>query len=248
MNVADLNHRIDTALNRQHREQKNQQRVSRLRRLCKELNQARHQISQQVDVLCSDLVNAYQDLASQVQNIELTADLRNSLAEELDLEQTLRRTLEFLVAKIGPCNIAIFLPASSGSHSVGGYVNYSFDRDHMPLVLDSLVENLAQRIADSTELIHLDSQQMIQDTLGQSAHWLAGQELLAVACRDDNDEPLACLALFRDSAEPFTDETREILDAAAPLLASHLCKVIRIHHRNEQLFGDDHEDDDNLAA
>ncbi|MFA7237782.1 MAG: response regulator [Phycisphaeraceae bacterium] len=248
LNVADLNHRIDAALNSQRRDQQAAQRVSRLRRLCRELNQARHQISRQVDVLCADLVTAYQDLASQVQHIELVSDLRSSLADELDLEQTLRRTLEFLVAKVGPANIAVFLPANDGGHSVGGYVNYSYERDQMPLVLDYLVDHLAPRLNDSDDIVHLTSDTQCAEFLGETSAWLEGQCLLAVACRDETGESLASIALFREDAEPFGDDILELLQAAGPLLAGHLVKVIRIHHRHHDLFNDESEDEGGLAA
>lgn len=250
LNVIDLNQRIDAALHLQRRDQQAAQRVSRLRRLCRELNQARHQISQQVDVLCADLVTAYQDLASQVQHIELVSDLRSSLADELDLEQTLRRTLEFLVAKVGPANIAIFLPASDGAHSVGGYVNYSYEREQMPLVLDYLVDHLAPRLNDSEDIVHLTSDSQCAEflDLDETSAWLEGRHMLAIACRDETGETLASIALFRDGAEPFADDILELLEAAAPLLASHLVKVIRIHHRHHDLFGDEQEDEGGLAA
>ena len=247
VNVADLNHRIELALHQQRRDQKARQRVLRLRRLCHELNQARHQISQQVDVLCCDLVTAYQDLASQVQHIELISDLRSDLADELDLEQTLRKTLEFLVTKVGPTNIAIFLPSSDSGHSIGGYVNYSYERDYMPLVLDHLVDTLAPRLAESDDLVHLTNDKQLEAFLGESSAWLEDQHLLAVACRDEEDETLASIALFRDGAEPFNEDISELLEATAPLLANHLIKVIRVHHRHHDLF-DEHDDDSGLAA
>ncbi|MHB1156639.1 MAG: response regulator [Phycisphaerales bacterium] len=248
LNVTDLNQRIDAALSLQRRDQQAAERVGRLRRLCRELNQARHQISRQVDVLCADLVTAYQDLASQVQHIELVSDLRSSLAEELDLEQTLRRTLEFLVAKVGPANIAVFLPASDGTHSVGGYVNYSYEREQMPLVLDYLVDHLAPRLSDSDDIVHLTSDDQCAEFLGETSAWLEGRHLLAIACRDETGESLASIALFRDGAEPFTDDILELLQAAAPLLANHLVKVIRIHHRHHDLFNDETDDEGGLAA
>src|SRR5688572_10652872 len=58
--------RIDSALIKCRVERQRDERLSRLKKICRELNTARHEISKQVDALCNDLVNAYQEIADQM--------------------------------------------------------------------------------------------------------------------------------------------------------------------------------------
>jgi len=245
--IDDLNQRVGQALQRQRRDTQRDRRIDRLRKLCKQLNQARHDISQQVDILCNDLVTAYQELAHQVQNIELTGELRSELADELDLEQTLRRTLEFVLHKVGPTNAVIFLPNSTGGFSVGGYVNYTHEKEHSQVMLQHLADVVAPALAEEAELVHLTEPDALDDWLGEACGWLTGSHVLAGPCLDEDGQPLAGLCLFRDDTEPFDEEAVALMSAICPMLAAHLIKVIRIHHRHKDLFDDEPangEDDD----
>ncbi len=237
--IEELNRRVGDALQRQRRDFQRDRRIGRLRKLCKQLNQARHDISQQVDILCNDLVTAYQELAHQVQNIELTGELRGVLADELDLEQTLRCTLEFVLQKVGPTNAVIFLPNSVGGYSVGGYVNYSNTKESSQVMLQHLADGLAPALAEEPELLHFTEDNALSHWLGESCGWLAGSHVLAGPCLDEDGQPLASMCLFRDDAEPFDDDAIALMAAVCPLLASHLVKVIRIHHRHKDLFDDE---------
>lgn len=240
LDVSDLNRRVDHALQRQRDDAQREVRMQRLRRLCKQLNTARHEVTQQVDILCNDLVTAYQELAGQMQALEITADLRNTLSQELDLEQTMRRVLEFLIQRVGPTNAVVFLPSADAGYSVGGYVNYSMDKSVLPIQLGELATHLAPVLGDENESIWLTSDREIEDWLGDEARWLAGNHLIATACCDeDDDEVLASVLLFRPSNEPFQPANLELMDALAPLLTRHLVRLIRIHHRHKDLFDDD---------
>ena len=242
IDVADLNRRIDAALSRQRCETKRERRLTRLRRLCKELNAARHEITQQVDILCNDLVNAYQELATKVQSIEMTGELRTALAEELDLEQVLRRTLEFFINRLGPTNAVVFLPGQADCFTVGGYVNYSHDKAALQFILDQCADDLAPAIAEHGEVTHLTDDEQIEDLIGEMPGWMAHMSVLAGPCIDETGEVLASLMFYRDRTEPYDDEAVELLAATCPMLCEHLVKVIRVHHRHHDLFEDGDED------
>src|SRR5690606_37867773 len=134
----ELNQRVDAAIDRHRRDAQREQRTKRLRRLCRKLNEAREEVTQQVDVLCNDLVTAYQELANQMQQVVQTSEYAGLIRDELDLEGLLRKTLEFLVHKAGACNAAIFLPATADEYSLGGYVNYDCTSDSADILLQHL--------------------------------------------------------------------------------------------------------------
>ena len=146
IDAALLADRVRAALVRQDDAKQQQKKIRRLKKLCKRLDAARSEVSDQVDILCNDLVTAYQELAVQMQDAVQTSGFTAVIDGELDLETVLRKTLEHLVSKAGPCNAAIFLPANMDEYSLGGYVNYDCPKDAADMLLQHLADVLAPRI------------------------------------------------------------------------------------------------------
>ena len=207
-------------------------RVERLHRLCRKLNDARLDVSRQVDVLCNDLVNAYQALASQVQKATPTEQTYQERARgELDLEELLRLTLEHLMHLAGPSNAALYLPATPDEYSLGGYVNLDCPGGVVDLLLSSLADTLAPRVAEVDHLVHLTGQAEIRRWADRDADDLEGRHVAAVAC-DGEDECLAVIMLFRDGDTPFEPTALDAVSALAPVLGEALERIIRVHHRS----------------
>ena len=222
---------LDAALRRRRREAHLDERIQRLHRLCRKLNTSRNEVSQQVDVLCNDLVIAYQELAQQMQGLVQSDEFGTLTRDELDLESLLRKTLEHLMSKLGPANAAIFLPATLDEYSLGGYVNYDCTSATADLLLEQLGDELAPRIADTEDLIHLTDPTEVESWVGPHAHMLEHAGLAAVPCMS-GDECLAVLVLFRDLDQPFEHEHLDRVSALAPMLGDALEKIIRVHHRS----------------
>ncbi|MEM0914470.1 MAG: response regulator, partial [Planctomycetota bacterium] len=66
---GDFADRLRDAIAKQAADRKHHRRVDRLRNLCRKLNDARLDVSRQVDVLCHDLLDAYQELAKQLADV-----------------------------------------------------------------------------------------------------------------------------------------------------------------------------------
>lgn len=227
------------ALDAQKHERSQRDRVERLRRLCKKLNQARLDVTDQVDVLCNDLVSAYQELANQMQQVAATSEYHALVRDELDLEQVLRKTLEYAIEKAGPTNAAIFLPATMDEYSLGGYVNYDCTSDSADMLLDHLADVLAPRVAERDELVHLTDNGTLAHWIGDDAAYLADSHVLAFAAHHEG-ESLAVVALFRDGDEPFHESVIEAAGAVGPVLGETLARVIKVHHRH---IPDDYDPD-----
>ena len=246
--APELARRLDAALDRKLREKAQLARVARLHRLCRKLNQARNEVSDQVDLLCNDLVTAYQELAGQLQNVNQTGEFTTLIEDELDLEVLLRKTLEHLIARLGPSNAAIFLPATLDEYSLGGYVNYDCRKSEVDDLLDNLADTLAPRVAESGEsVVHLTSDAIIDDWTdgGLAPDALRGCRVVNVPCMSE-DECLAVVTLFRRDDTPFSPEHIELLSGLDPALGAALEKIIRIHHRTG--FSDILSDDDYADA
>jgi DNA-binding response OmpR family regulator len=247
LNIDELNDRVAVALQRRSAESDRHLQVARLKRLCKKLNKARHEITQQVDILCNDLVTAYQELATQMQQVEATTEFRSMIQDELDLEQILRHLLEHVLDKVGPTNAVVFLPDHHGGFAVGGYVNYNQDRNSTRTLLEHLADTVAPRIADETETLLLVDDDQIQNWLEDDAAYLAESQVIAAPCYD-GDDVLACVLLFRDTDQPLDDSHVQFISAITPILAQHLVKVINVHHRRTDLFGEEDDSPDDLLG
>lgn len=236
LDLNELNKVVNHALKRRSEKSRKDDKIKRLTSLCRKLNKARHQVTQNVDVLCNDLVTAYQELSGQMKQIEAVSEFKNLIGEELDLEEVLRSFLEFTLDKIGPTNAVIFLPSQSGGWSVGGYVNYSCERESISVLLQHLSQVTADRLSQATELVKLSSPEAIENYFGEDINWLDNMHLIATPARDDEDETLAVVMLFRDDDEPFEEADIETLAAVAPSFGRHLVKVINVHHRSKHKF------------
>lgn len=226
------------------------QRVRRLRRACRKLDTARGQVMEQVDVLCSDLVVAYQELAAQMQQVVQTSEYAAVIRQELDLEQLLRKTLEYLLDKVGPTNAAIFLPCAEDEYSLGGYVNFDRSAGSPEVLLQHLADVVAPRVADRGHLLHITDNDALQQWIGKDYNYLVDCHVVAAPCFDGEDV-MAAVMLFRDGAQPFDDAVGDTLDAIAPMLGDYLAKVVRVHHRMITPTAEldtDHEDGDGFDA
>ncbi len=241
LDAARLKPALDRALKRHVRDMATNRRIRRLRRLCRELNEARLDISHQVDVLCSDLVTAYQELAQQFQNVVQTSEFKGLVTDELDLEALLRKTLEYLVAKAGATNAAIFLPATLDEYSLGGYVNYDCTADSADMLLEHLADVIAPRLAEQDEYVHFTSNRELHRWFDEDAAYLDDSEVIGIPChagKDGDRECLAVVVLFRDRGTPFDEAALDACSSLGPALGEALEKVIRVHHRVN--FTDDH--------
>ena len=230
--------RVREALDRQWLDRKRSARIRKLKRLCRRLDDARLEVSEQVDILCNDLVTAYQELAVQMQNVTQTHGYQDAVGEELDLEAVLRKTLEYIVQQAGPCNAAVFLPSSADEFALGGYVNYDCTKESADMLLEHLADVLAPGVAQrGDDLLHATDNAALTKLLGDDWNYLADCHLLALPAHHDG-EALAVITLFRDNAQPFTEQAVDALASIADQMGELLARIIRVHHRSVPGFDD----------
>ena len=240
---ASIIERVTKVLDRQWADRARMIRVRKLKRLCRKLNDARLEVTEQVDVLCNDLVTAYQELAVQVQNVTQSAGYREAVGQELDLEAVLRKTLEYIIQQAGPCNAAVFLPSSADEFSLGGYVNYDCTKESADMLLQHLADVLAPMVANKgEEMMHVTDNRALDDLLGDDWNYLADCDLLALPVNHDG-EALAVITLFRDNDQPFTAPAIDAMSSIADQMGELLGRIIRVHHRAIPDFDEPKADD-----
>lgn len=228
--LDDVKHRVRSVYELGQRDKRQFEKLRRIRRTCRKLSQSRAKVTHQVDALCNDLVNAYQELSQQVQQVMYTSAYDAVMQDELDFEQLLRRTLEFIVEKVGACNAAIFLPGSHDEFSVAGFVQHDVPQAGLHLLLDELADVLAPRISEYSDVVAATDAASREQWLGEAASFFEGRQVVTFACCDQ-DETLAVITLFRSEEQPFDESATECGVALAPMIGERLARVIRVHHR-----------------
>lgn len=235
LDLDDFARRIDSALIKSRVERQRDERLACLKKICRELNVARHEISKQVDSLCNDLVNAYQEIAEQMTDVAMASEFRTLLKQELDVEDLLRTILEYLLTKTGPTNAAVFLPDSRGGggsdhYGLGAYVNCDCPRETISLLLDHLGRAICPQMADEQQIVSFSDANEFAQWIGHDAGFLHDSQVIAFSCRHEG-ECLAVFVLFRKKAQPFDQKLAATLETLREIIAEQLGNVIRVHHR-----------------
>lgn len=230
MECEEMARRIDAAILKSRVERQRDERVAQLKKVCKELNVARHEITKQIDSLCNDLVNAYQGMAEQMNEVAMASEFRTLLKQELDVEDLLRTTLEYLLTKTGPTNAAVFLPDATDHYGLGAYVNYDCPRETVAVMLDHLCQAICPQMANENEIVSFDDASEFAQWVGSDAGFLSDSQVIAFSCRSKKD-CLAVFVLFRNKSNPFDEKLGAVMDLMREIIAEQLATVIRIHHR-----------------
>lgn len=254
---AEIGGAITRALERSDVARRREHHIQRLRHICRRLNWSRREMSNHISGLCGDMINAFQDMADQVNQITVASEFNGLIRQELDVESLLRTALEYILAKCGSTNAAVFLPSGSIDFSLGAYVNYDCPKDALDMMLEHLAGIVAPRMAGCDELRTFPTEEELIDFLGDDAHWLADSGAVTFACRHEG-ECLAVVILFRDRRSPFQETALELLRIIAPVFAQQLARIVRVHHRHlpkdqwgawgSMGMADDADDDIDLAA
>ncbi|MCC5785625.1 MAG: hypothetical protein JJU33_02860 [Phycisphaerales bacterium] len=238
--APELADRLGDAVARAADDRHKTERINQLRSACQELEDARSELACQVTDLCGELVGAYNEMSEQLSMATTTCEFVSLIRRELDIEELLRSVLEYLLAKLGPTNAAVFLPGQSGDFTLGAYVNYDGPRESAEIVFEQLADVIPSRFEDASEVCVLDSLEAMEAALGDEAHWLEQQSAVVLPCRggEKNDEEcLAVCLLFRSERTPIEAEQTPLLRMVAEQFGRQLARVVKVHHRQ---LPDDH--------
>ena len=229
--AGELERVLGRAAERRQETEKRTHRYRRLREACKRLNKARHEISQQVDLLCNDLVRAYQDMAHQLNLTQTAAEYAQTLANELDVEGVLRRTMEWVLKKLGPVNAAIYVPSGESNFALGAYLNLDTHAD--ATLIETLGRTIVQQ-ARGTSPVWIEEERVLEELFDDDSKLLGGRQWLAVGCHTPR-ECLAVLVVFRGKASTgaaeLTPASRGLLEAIAPILAEKMEQALGLYQR-----------------
>lgn len=250
---AEFGRRLLVAVERSRGEQEREDRAARLRRLSRQLEEsddATDDAAPESPTEPTDgppaVAGEPDELALSVpastpmdeREIDMAAEYRSLLRQELDLEDLLRVGVEYLIGKTGATNAAVYLPSGEGVWSLGAYVNYNCPRATAQPMLVRLAEDLCPELARQDDLMRFEDTTEFIESLGLEKTQLGHCDMVAWPCNARrNGDPSAeqdCLAvfvLFRDKLKGFPDELAGIIDTLRVVFAEQVAMVLRIHHR-----------------
>lgn len=245
VDAVELNDRLDAAIAKARADQRRENRLTRLKVICQELNTARREIAEQFDTLCTEMASAYQGMNDQITETAMASEFRTLIKQELDVEDMLRTSLEYTLAKTGPTNAAVFLADDDSRFSLGAYVNYDCPRETIAEVLEQLGSAICPQMADESELISFEDAREFAEWLEIDTGMLAESQVIAFSCMHESD-CLAVVVLFRSKSKPFTDSLASVIETLRPIFAEQLSNIMRVHHRAmpswpEEALGEDDE-------
>ena len=231
--AEDLIERIQLALQRQRTQARETRRAARLKKAVQRLKESRRTVSRKVDLLCNDLITAYGELSKQMDEVRVGAAFARMLDDANDLEQLLCHTMDWLLRRVGYCNVAIWLASEEAEFELGAYMKYTIPGE--PALTDPMRRGLLRRVLRDGS-VRMSAQEIATQLSKAEAQQLRDQNILAINCTYLG-EPLAAFVLFRDQKAPFTDDDASLLQKIAPLFSVALAGAVR--------RADDDEEEDN---
>lgn len=229
--IEELPVRINRVVSQGRSHRRREQRLQRLMDACETLRASKNEMSEQVDVLCSDLASAYRNIKDQMSTVEMTTEFKTLVGQELDVEDMLRTTLEYILKKVGPTNGVVHLREAEGEYGIGAFVNYEWqDRNIMPS-LERLGDLLCGPMQHEDALMKFEDAESFARQDGVDAELFEESEIVSFTC-NRGGHCLAIVTLFRNNGTPFTDEMAGMLDALRDIIAQQLGRILRVHKRS----------------
>jgi DNA-binding NarL/FixJ family response regulator len=261
LNAEEVEERVDLAATRSIELVEREERMHRLRSLSRRLSaeSSEHADLESAapgpDAEGSSVSDspAAPDQDRRLDEVAMCSEFRTLIRQELDVEDLLRTSLEYLLVKTGPTNAAVYLAGGDESFGLGAYVNCDLNRKSVEPMLKRLCDEACPAISEHADVLRFeDANEFIAECdLGSEVS--TDIEMVAVPCHFDG-ECLAVMFLFRNAADAFEDSVAQTLDALREILAEQLATLIRVHNRLENNWPEeavDEEDDlgwDDLAA
>jgi DNA-binding response OmpR family regulator len=221
-----VEHCLNNVAQRRTQKDRLNKRNERLRQTCRQLSKARKEIGAQVELLCHDLVRAYQDMAQQLHQTQLSGEYAASLGSSLDIESIMRATMQYVLKKAGPVNAAVFLPDSEKNYVLGAYLDLDTSADSV--LIDIISQTIASYAARSGKAVEFVDDAALNTVFGQTM--LLGKSWMAVPAYH-RGEAMAVLVAFRSQEQPFAPAVRPTLESIAAVLGAKVARLVDIHNR-----------------
>lgn len=204
------------------------ERMIGLENACRRLTQERKTLEEKLGGACANLAGAEESARDREGIAAMQAECRMLLAQENEVESIVELSTQYLIARVGPTNAAIFLQ-DQGQYRLAGYVRDDLARRAAGGLVDHLASLWCDRIAVHSGVVQFGPSDPPIASFAELAGVLPGRSVFAFACPNiDSTTSSAVVILFRDGQRPFSCELKKVALAVGPAMASGLARVRRI--------------------
>jgi FixJ family two-component response regulator len=228
--IPQLTKQLQKAIQVQQLRHRQQARLKTLKEAVKRLNAARKTVSKKVDLLCNDLINAYGELARQLETVRIQESYKQFIENVHDLEQLLCHSMDWMLRQVGYCNIGIWLASAEEGLQLGAFMKYTVAAE--PEFNEALQKNLL-RMAARRGFVRLRDPEIKSNLTPVEMKYLANHDVMVLNCTYLG-ESLAVILLFRDNKTPFSEDDVIALKTISPLFALSLAKSVRGHDDGDE--------------
>ncbi len=203
-------------------------RLAVLEGACRRLTIERRALEERLGGAVATLAGAEESARDREGIASMQAECRTLLAQESEPEGVITVSTQYIIARVGVCNAAVFLMDQQG-YRLAGYVRDDLARRAAGGFIEHLAEVWCERIAAHAECVRFGPCDPPPGRFAELAGLLPGRSVMAFACPVLHEQRGgAVIVLFRDGQRPFSSDFEKVASAVAPALASNLARVQRV--------------------
>ncbi|MSR45092.1 MAG: hypothetical protein EXS15_07050 [Phycisphaerales bacterium] len=204
------------------------ERVAVLEGACRRLTRERRVLEERLGGACATLAGAEENARDREGIASMQAECRTLLAQESEVESVVELSTQYLIARVGPTNAAVFL-MDHGQYRLAGYVRDDLARRAASGLIEHLASVWCAKLVAYGEVVRFGPCDPPSARFAELAGVLPGRSVFAFACPNiDPGHGSAIVVLFRDGQRPFSCEFTKVARAVGPAFASGLARVRRM--------------------
>lgn len=224
---------------------RNEAVIKGLQDTCKMMSNLLSEVQIQLECFQQGYADMTEEMEESLALAVTTAEFRALLSQELDPEDLLRTALEIMLAKIGPANIAVFLPDPKGDEfALGAYVNYSQPRGIVQSLLDEFCTLVGPRMIHENRTLYFPDPDAFCNWSGVREGFAKDSHALCLSCFGSHHTCQAVVMLYRNVNDMFTQEQLDILKAFSDVIGIQIECSVKVHHRGRDEWPEETDDDD----
>ncbi|MSR70284.1 MAG: hypothetical protein EXS17_08070 [Phycisphaerales bacterium] len=204
------------------------ERLGVLENACRKLTAERRALEAKLGGAFANLAGAEESARDREGVASMQAECRTLLAQESEVEAVVELTTQYVIARVGVTNAAIFL-MDQGQYRLAGYVRDDLARKSAGGLIEHLAGVWCERVVAHGECVRFGPCDPPPGRFAELAGLLPGRAVFAFGCPKMNEHHgSAVIVLFRDGQRPFSSDFEKVARAVAPAFASTLARVQRV--------------------
>lgn len=206
-------------------------RLAVLEAACRKLTQDRVQLEQRLGGAAANLAGSEEVARDREVVASMQAEFRMILSQEVEVESIIELTANYMIAKVGPTNAAIFT-LEEERYRLAGYVRDDLSRKGAGGLIEHIGSSWCHAIAKEQHAVSFDPMTIAPDGYAKLAGVIPGRCVLAFACPTEKlDAAPAVIVLFRDGQRPFGPDALQMARAVGAVLSGGIERVRRVLSR-----------------